>query len=165
MSRNEYNTCVDQYADPLFRYCVKLTQSQVDADDLVQIAFQKLWERHHNLEVVVAKSWLFRTAYNAMIDQFRKTKRNREYISKQVEHVEESQKGFEEKDWINNAFETLTEEQKSLIMLRDYEGYSYQEICDITGLTLSNVKIILFRSRKILKSRIEEMMLNDQNIL
>lgn len=140
---------------------MKLTRSEMDADDLVQIAFQKLWENHAKLEMVVAKSWLFKTAYRAMIDAFRKDKRNRDYIKTQEEVAEYSQESYENRDLIHRAFEELTEEQKNLIMLRDYEGYSYNEICEITGLTLSNVKIILFRSRKILKAKLEKWVVNE----
>ncbi|WP_236973760.1 RNA polymerase sigma factor [Membranihabitans maritimus] len=163
MSRNDYNECVNEHSDNLFRYCFKLTQSRADADDLVQIAFVKLWENREKLEKVVAKSWLFRTAYNAMIDAFRKNKREREYRNVQEEKVVENQQSFENKDLIEQAFETLSEEQKKLILLRDYEGYSYNEIADISGLTLSNVKIILFRGRKILKIKLEELHLQEYN--
>ncbi|GAA5219465.1 sigma-70 family RNA polymerase sigma factor [Membranihabitans marinus] len=140
---------------------MKLTSSEMDADDLVQIAFQKLWENHDKLEMVVAKSWLYKTAYRSMIDAFRKDKRNREYIKSQQGDVEYSQTRYENRDLIHRAFEELTEEQKNLIMLRDYEGYSYNEICEITGLTLSNVKIILFRTRKLLKAKLEKWVVNE----
>ena len=61
---------------------------------------------------------------------------------------------FELKEWLHYGLNSLTEQQRSLVLLRDYEGYSYQEIGDITSLTESQVKVYLFRARKALKEYI-----------
>src|SRR5690606_18326385 len=157
MTPTEYNKCVDTHADSLFRYCIGLTRNQADADDLVQTAFSKLWEYREELEMKVARSWLFRTAYRSMIDEYRKVKRNREYRNAQTERTTELQNSVEEKDLIREALTVLTDEQKNLILLRDYEGYSYEELCELTGMTMSNVKTTLFRSRKKLKEKLQEL--------
>ncbi|HLT93948.1 MAG TPA: sigma-70 family RNA polymerase sigma factor [Membranihabitans sp.] len=164
MTPTEYNKCVDEHADLLFRYCVGLTGNQADADDLVQTAFRKLWENIHDLDVKVAKSWLFRTAYRSMIDEYRKVKREREYRNMQVENTTEFQSSFEERDLVCKALEILTEEQKNLILLRDYEGYSYQELCDITGMSMPVVKTTLFRCRKKLREKLLEMNYTKYNV-
>ncbi len=164
MTPTEYNKCVDEHADSLFRYCVGLTGNQADADDLVQTAFRKLWENIHDLDVKVAKSWLFRTAYRSMIDEYRKVKREREYRNMQVENTTEFQSSFEERDLVCKALEILTEEQKNLILLRDYEGYSYQELCDITGMSMPVVKTTLFRCRKKLREKLLEMNYTKYNV-
>ena len=54
----------------------------------------------------------------------------------------------------HEALNTLPEIQRSVILLRDYEGYNYDEIADITGLTLSQVKVYIFRGRQKLKQYI-----------
>jgi len=157
MTPTEFNKCVDEHADSLFRYCVGLTGNQADADDLVQTAFRKLWENVNELDHKVAKSWLFRTAYRSMIDDYRKVKREREYRNRQVERSMEFESSIEERDLVRKALEVLTEEQKNLILLRDYEGYSYQELCDLTGMSMPAVKTTLFRCRKKLKEKLLEM--------
>ena len=164
MTPTEYNNCVEEHADSLFRYCVGLTGNQADADDLVQTAFRKLWENIHDLDAKVAKSWLFRTAYRSMIDEYRKVKREREYRNMQVESSTEFQSSFEERDLVRKALEILTEEQKNLVLLRDYEGYSYQELCDITGMSMPVVKTTLFRCRKKLREKLLEMNYTKYNI-
>ena len=157
MTPTEFNKCVNEHADPLFRYCVGLTGNHADADDLVQTAFRKLWENVNDLESKVAKAWLYKTAYRTMIDDYRKVKREREYRNRQEERSTDFQTSIEEKDLVRKALEVLTEEQKNLILLRDYEGYSYQELCDITGMSMPSVKTTLFRCRKKLKEKLLEM--------
>jgi len=164
MTPTDYNKCVDDYADQLFRYCTGLTGNSADADDLVQTAFTRLWENHKNLEKKVAKSWLFKTAYRSMIDDYRKEKRNREYRNQQEEGITDFQSSVENQDLIRKAMEVLTDEQKNLIMLRDYEGYSYVELCDITGMSMANVKSTLFRCRKKLKEKLLEMNFTKFNV-
>ena len=55
---------------------------------------------------------------------------------------------------LEKAVENLPEDQKAVVMLRDYEGYSYREIADITGLSESQVKVYIYRARVYLKSYI-----------
>lgn len=141
-----------------------LTRNQADADDLVQTSFRKLWENRQNLEIKVARSWLFRTAYRSMVDEYRKVKREREYRNLQVERTMEFQSSIEEKDLVRKALTVLTDEQKNLILLRDYEGYSYEELCEITGMSMPNVKTTLFRSRKKLKEKLLEMNFTKYNV-
>jgi len=55
---------------------------------------------------------------------------------------------------LHEALERLPEQQKSVVLLRDYEGYSYKEIGDITGLSEAQVKINIYRGRLALKNYI-----------
>lgn len=157
MTPTEFNECVDEYADALYRYCIGLTRSPMDADDLVQTSFGKMWEHREGLNKKAAKNWLYRTAYHAMIDNYRKVKRAKEYQNSQKEIALEMHQEIEYKDLLEQALIALTPEQKNLVLLRDYEGYTYKELCEITGLTMPNVKIILYRSRKKLKKKLLEL--------
>jgi RNA polymerase sigma-70 factor (ECF subfamily) len=58
---------------------------------------------------------------------------------------------------LNQAVQKLSETQRSVILLRDYEGYSYQEIGEITGLSEAQVKVYIFRARVFLKNYIGSM--------
>ncbi len=60
------------------------------------------------------------------------------------------------KDLLKQAFKTLKPEFKELILLRDYEGYTYKEIAGITGLSMSQVKVYIFRARKSLREWIKK---------
>ena len=75
MTEKEYNQCVNQYADNVYRFIVKNLRHEEDARDIVQTAFEKLWRNREAVESEKSKSYLFTVAYNQMIDHIRKNKR------------------------------------------------------------------------------------------
>jgi len=75
MTEREYNQCVDQYADGVYRFILKNMQVPEDAQDVVQSAFEKMWKNHQDVKIETAKAYLFTVAYNQMIDHIRKNKR------------------------------------------------------------------------------------------
>ncbi len=151
MNISEYNRCVDDVSDRLYRFLLKNTKENEVAKDLVQESFMRLWERHKEVNAGKGKSWLFTTAYRLMIDHFRKNKRmeNLEITGHQEGRVENVYSDL--KEILNKAVEQLPEIQRSVILLRDYEGYSYHEISEITGLNDNQVKVYIFRARMFLK--------------
>lgn len=147
MTERDYNECVNLYADNVFRFIVKNIRHEEDAKDIVQTAFEKLWRNRETVNAEKSKSFLFTVAYNQMIDHIRKMKR----ISLKDEFKAET-KTYNEpvsnlKKSLQDALNTLNETQKSLVLLKDYEGYSYEEIGQITGLNESQVKVYLHRAR------------------
>lgn len=150
MTEKDYNECVTQYADNVFRFIVKNLRNEEDARDVVQSAFEKLWRNREIVETHKSRSYLFTVAYNQMIDHIRKGKR----ISLK-EEFNETSKIDEPKHSVKKILEIalgrLNETQRSLVMLKDYEGYSYDEIGKITGLSESQVKVYLHRARLQLK--------------
>lgn len=152
MNVTDYNKCVDQYSDGLYRFMLKNTRDKDLAKDLVQDAFEKLWRRLNDVEAEKAKTYLFTTGYHAFIDYTRKQKFKGDY-----NEVVEANYGYQQnynnlKEIINNALEKLPEIQRTVIMLRDYEGYDYNEIGEITNLNESQVKVYIFRARQTLKN-------------
>lgn len=156
MNKVEYNTVVNDHADHLFRFLVKSTKNEHTAHDLVQTAFERLWKNREKVEAKKAKSYLFTVGYNAMIDFFRKEKRINFPEQLPDQAIQTNPTNFELTEWIEQGLNTLSQIQRSLILLRDYEGYSYQEIGEITELSESQVKVYIFRGRKALKSFFEK---------
>ncbi|MEY3348982.1 MAG: hypothetical protein RLY46_1021 [Bacteroidota bacterium] len=154
MTEREYNHCVDQYADGAYRFILKNMQVPEDAQDVVQSAFEKMWKNHQDVKIETAKAYLFTVAYNQMIDHIRKNKR----MTLVDEFSESSKIGWSRqtnlKKELDHALQQLTPLQKSLILLKDYEGYSYEEIGRITSLNASQVKVYLHRARLQLKEYI-----------
>ena len=74
MTDKEFNICVDDYSDGVYRFIVKNIRNKEDARDIVQTAFEKLWINREKVEMLKAKSYLFTVAYHQMIDQIRKEK-------------------------------------------------------------------------------------------
>jgi len=152
MTPKEYNETVDVWADGVYRFIRKSLRSDDDAQDIVQNAFEILWKNHENVQFEKAKSYLFSTAYHNMIDHIRKRKRM-DY----VEEIDEAAKGgtsevqVDVKEAIEKALQLLPDVQKNCVLLRDYEGYSYEEIGEVLNLNESQVKVYIFRARKTLK--------------
>jgi RNA polymerase sigma-70 factor (ECF subfamily) len=148
MTERDYNECVKLYADNVYRFILKNLRHSEDAQDVVQSAFEKLWINREQVDGEKAKSYLFTIAYHQMIDHLRKVKRMsyKEVIPDQALGSENQPQRFV-KQALDKAMATLTETQRNLVMLKDYEGYNYQEIGEIMGLNESQVKVYLHRAR------------------
>ncbi len=154
MTVKEYNCTVDKYADSLYRFIKSSIKDEDRANDIVQDSYEKLWRHVTEIDFNVAKAWLFSTAYNNMIDIIRKEQRFTSIsINLHNNCIYESQYS-DLNEILHSALERLPEHQKIPILLRDYEGYSYKEISEITGQTESQVKINIYRGRMALKSYI-----------
>jgi len=151
MTEKEYNECVTQYADNVFRFIVKNLRHEEDARDIVQTAFEKLWRNRDAVDALKSKSYLFTVAYNQMIDHIRKVKRV-ELHENIADNTAVHQPAPQLKKALQEALNRLPETQKSLVLLKDYEGYSYEEIGKIMGLNESQVKVYLHRARVALKN-------------
>jgi RNA polymerase sigma factor (sigma-70 family) len=154
MTEKEYNDCVNLYADNVYRFIVKNLRHEEDARDVVQSAFEKLWMHREDVDSSKIKSYLFTVAYNQMIDHIRKAKRI--YLKEEFrDDSRVSHKPYNNaKAILQEALGKLNETQRSLVMLKDYEGYSYEEIGTIMNLSESQVKVYLHRARLQLKEYI-----------
>ncbi|MEM9050443.1 MAG: RNA polymerase sigma factor [Bacteroidota bacterium] len=154
MTVDDYNNCVDAHADGLYRFMLKHVRDVEQARDLVQESFAKMWLKVEEINASKAKSYLFSTGYNTMIDQIRRDKKKGNYNEVEAQKLSHSQQYSDLNEILHDALETLPEKQKSVVLLRDYEGYSYQEIGEITSMSESQVKVYIFRARKALKNYI-----------
>ena len=154
MTVKEYNISVEKYADSVYRFIRANLKDDDRSNDIIQDSYEKLWRNVTVIEYPVVKSWLFSTAYRGMIDIIRKEKRmSTPDDSYENTSVDESQYS-DLNEILHKAIERLPEQQKASVILRDYEGYSYKEIGDITGQTEAQVKINIYRGRLALKSYI-----------
>jgi len=153
MTIREYNHCVDEFSDGIYRFLLKNIRNAELARDLVQESFLKLWLKRKDVNYTKSKSYLFTTAYHGMIDLTRKKSWNDQTMD---DHLNSTFEGDENsysdiKEILDMALAKLPAIQKSVVLLRDYEGYSYQEIGEITSLTEAQVKVYIYRARMSLK--------------
>jgi len=152
MTERDYNECVRTWSDNVYRFILKNLRHEEDARDVVQTAFEKMWRNREEVDALRAKSYLFTVAYHQMIDHIRKVKR----ISLKEEFSENTRVQDRPvnnlKKILEEALSKLSETQRSLVLLKDYEGYSYEEIGQITSLSESQVKVYLHRARVQLKN-------------
>lgn len=154
MTVAEFNTCVDQYSDNLYRFILKHIKDPDVARDIVQDTYEKVWRKVNDIESTNAKSYLFTAAHHTLIDYTRKAKKQGDYTEAVEQKLKHNNQYSDIKEVLNRALDKLPEIQKSVVLLRDYEGYDYAEIGRITGLNESQVKVYIFRARAFLKNYI-----------
>jgi RNA polymerase sigma-70 factor (ECF subfamily) len=154
MTIAEFNKCVDDYSDGIYRFILKNLKDEEKARDVVQDTFEKLWLKADEVSVSKIKSYLFTSAYHTMIDLIRKESRITAFEAEKHDKAESVTSYSGIAQILEAAVARLPEDQRSVIMLRDYEGYSYEEISSITGLSEAQVKVYIFRGRMFLKNYI-----------
>ena len=154
----------DQYYHRVRKFILASVKNEAVADDLVQETFIKIQE---NLDSVrdpeKISSWIFRIAYHLCQDHFRVLKKSssQEEIHDGLVILQESpiQKELEQGEMsrcVQDKLSLLPETLRSVILFADIMDFSHQEIADILGLTVENVKVRLHRARKKLKEILEK---------
>jgi RNA polymerase sigma factor (sigma-70 family) len=156
LNRDEYNIAVKMYSGRLFRFISKNLRQNEDARDIVQDSFEKLWEYRSKVEFEKSRSWLFTTAYNRMLNLVKKQKRI-DLVDEWTNESGVTDRQFETKDLVDKCLARLPELQRSILLLRDLEGYDYREIGEILNLSESQVKVYLFRARLKIKEHIKDL--------
>lgn len=157
MELADYNNCVKVHADGVYRFILKHIKDKDAAKDIVQDSFEKMWRKIDSIDAAKAKTYLFTTAYHTLVDYTRKE--SKKTNMNEVDYNAHSHTGqySDIKQILNQGLEQLPEIQKTVLLLRDYEGYDYGEIGSITNLNESQVKVYIFRARTFLKNYIGKM--------
>ena len=154
MTIGDYNRAVDTYADNLYRFVLKNLRDEHCSSDIVQDTFEKLWVKLETVDAAKVKTYLFTTAYHTLIDHIRKEKRYTEFEEGINDTGNSGNQYSDLAEILERAVLQLPEDQRAVVMLRDYEGYSYRDIAEITGLNETQVKVYIYRARVFLKKHI-----------
>jgi RNA polymerase sigma-70 factor (ECF subfamily) len=161
-----FNDLVTCYQDQLFGLIVRMVPDRDQAGDCVQEAFFSAYRNLASFRGGSVKSWLHRIAVNAAMDMQRARKRRPSQPYPELEDDSWQPPAGEEADpvhtaltterhrAINDALATITDDQRTAIVLFDVEGYDYQEIADMTGVSLGTVKSRIHRGRLALRDRL-----------
>ena len=145
----------------LFRFAFRLLGSSEEAKDVVQEVFIKVWNgRDQMASIDNMEAWCMRITRNLSLDKIRARQR------KATDPIEESfdiqndsrtpyeaTENSENMQRINQLIASLPEKQRQVMHLRDIEGYSYNEICEILELDMNQVKVNLFRARNAVREK------------
>src|SRR6185295_18151103 len=107
MTAAEYNKCVDEHADGLYRFILKNMRDEEEARDIVQDSFEKMWRNHENVEAQKSKSYLFSTGYHTMIDRIRRKKHISDYAEVNEESLFHNEQYSDAKKILNDAVNLL----------------------------------------------------------
>lgn len=157
MTPEQYNDCVDAHADGVYRFILHNSRDTDLSKDIVQDTFEKLWINVGNVSYEKSKSYIFTTAYHTMIDKIRRVKKQGDWEEADLHSHTHNEQYSDLKEILREAVSKLPEIQRSVVLLRDYEGYSYEEIGEITRLNESQVKVYIYRARLFLKEYIGKM--------
>ena len=146
----------------LYRFALRFLGNEEEAKDIVQEVFIRVWNGREQMQQVENwEAWCMRISRNLSLDRVRLINR------KQTRPIEESRdihqadltpyqstEMEENMQKITQMIEALPEKQRQVIHLRDVEGYSYQEICDILEIDMNQVKVTLFRARNAVREKL-----------
>ena len=167
----EFWEIYDQFYGKVRKFILALVKDEWVADDLIQETFLRIQNNLKSLkDSSKLSSWIFRIAYNLCQDHFRQLKRSRKeerIDQEEMEDLKEAlvqrgpdiQKELEQRqmgECVQNQIDLLSESLRTVVLLFDIMEFGHQEIADILGVTVENVKVRLHRARKKLKAILEE---------
>ena len=170
-----FEKIIEEYQNIVYSIALRMAGNETDAFDMAQEVFIKLYR---NLSKFDGRSklstWIYRVASNTCLDELKKRKRirdNTKSLNEEFETAddsvvleikdtkplpEEEIENSEIKETLNSAILKLSDQHKEVIILRDIEGFSYEEIADITKNSVGTVKSRLSRARSALRKILKE---------
>jgi RNA polymerase sigma factor (sigma-70 family) len=147
------------YANDIFRYAFYLTGSSDDADDICSETFYRAWVSKTSLRYPTIKSYLFTIARNLYLKSLKnKTIELKETLMNSSDHnISITMENQERISLIYRFLKTFPELDRSAFTLRINENLSYDEISKILDISVSMVKIKIFRLRQKIKDHCQEM--------
>ncbi len=155
MELQEFKIKVLPVKDRLYRIALNMLRSVHEAEDTLQDVMVKLWDKRQQLDAYRSVEALAVTiTKNHCLDKLKSKKHKNQLDVQEMEldsgfttpyrkvELSDSMKVME------RAFQSLPDQQRLLITLRDVEGYSYEEIAEQTGLEVNNIRVGLSRARK-----------------
>jgi RNA polymerase sigma-70 factor (ECF subfamily) len=161
LNRKEYNRAVEIHGQNLFGYVFKYLRNEENSRDIVQDVFEKLWKNRKKVDYDKAKAWMFRTGHNGLINFSNRYKKT-VYDTENIPERGRVDSRYETKELIDKVLNQLPPIQKSIVLLRDLEGYSYDEIGEILEVSQSQVKVYLFRARKKMQKQLKNLMIYNE---
>lgn len=164
-----FNDLYSQYEKRVFAYCVYVTGDKDQASDIFQEVFIKAYKSLHTIrETDKAANWLFRIARNECLNSLKVTQRNAKR-NVDIEDTYESDQlsspasGYtDDVEIMKWALTQIPEEQREALLLAEFEGFSLKEIADMTGATLSNVKVRIHRAKNKLQKILQPILKPDE---
>ncbi len=152
--RNAVGALYDAYADKIYRYLFFRVDDRATAEDLTAEVFLNFVEAVRTYEIGETPliAWLYRVAHARLVDHYRKQNRAAKESSLDdlivgVEDDTDAQlMSSHRQEKVRIAMDTLTAEQKQVIIFRFIEGYNLQKTADLMGKTIGAIKVMQYRA-------------------
>lgn len=151
-SAEAFQILYKNYADAVYRFCLKVLGSPELAEDAFQEVFIVIYEKRKSFRGNNFASWLFTITRNTCINQLRKSKDLDKFDETFYPHIAKFEnRDLALKEQIDKAIAELPLALREAIVLREYDDLSYQEISEVLGIDLALVKVRIHRARLILR--------------
>lgn len=151
---------VAEYQDHAWTLARYLLKDADEAEDVCQEAFLKLWNHCDDIAPDKVKPWLMKVTRNACLDRLRRRRPTEELTGAEAAEgaagPAEDARRQELGAWLRQAIAALNEPYRSLVVLRDVQQNSYEEVASALELSLAQVKVYLHRARRQLRERLAE---------
>ena len=144
-----------KYKTDIYHFCYRMLNDKDLADEAFQETFVKVYENRTRFDGNNFKSWVFTIARNTCLNYIRESKFKVEFEEDYLAPVRDKHNDFALQKYIKDAIVELPVSYREVIVLREYEGYSYQEIAEILDVSIALVKIRIYRARVILKEKLQ----------
>lgn len=156
---NVFDRLFKQYSQELFKYLYYKYGEDNNPRDLVQEAFIKLWNNCSKVSVEKARSFLYTVANNQMLNDLARKKTALNYSKEDVKHYtiespDYIMEGNEYMDKLQEAIESLTEEQRVTFLLNRIEGKKHQEIAEMLGISRKAVEKRIYTALAIIRKKV-----------
>ena len=168
----QYKQAISQYRQRVFSFAYYSLRAREDAEDITQDVFIRLWQHWQKIDHDRMGAWLMRVAHNSVVDHLRRHKNEQQRVDMPdtlEDAVAVQDPGLESEEFrrtLETAIGTLSDPHRSIVIMRDIQGLSYQEIEQALNLSQSQVKVYLHRARRQLReNRTLRALAVDQNLL
>jgi RNA polymerase sigma-70 factor (ECF subfamily) len=157
MDQGRFKNLVHRYKDRVYTFAFYFLGNREDAEDAAQEVLVKIWERGDTADPERMDGWVATVSRNVCVDISRRRKRWRSetWEGSQGVDPENGLIASEARGYIEQAILRLPDHLRGVLILRDVQGFSYREICEIQGISLSQLKVSLYRARKRLRDLLE----------
>jgi len=159
-----FRVIYDHYRPNIYKYALRLTESEIAAEEILQEIFIKVWLKRSSLaELDLFSYWLFRVSRNTIFDSFRKLERQKAGTAKLAvitpASVNDADTWLLDKEndvWLRDALDRLTPSQKQVYLLSRQQGMKPEEIAEELKISVGTAKKHLVNSLQGLRAYIEK---------
>jgi RNA polymerase sigma-70 factor (ECF subfamily) len=159
MDRSQFGQIVQEHKDRIHTYAVWMLRDFDEARDIAQESLTRLWQHRGEIHNGAARTWLMRTTHRLCVDRLRRRATRAEVplenLIRPPADAEPGPPAVAERDEartvVLDALAKLSPRDRAVVLMREYDGMSYEEMADALGMPLSALKTTLYRARRRLK--------------